>query len=142
MLSELYFQIKKKGKNLEILNVKNYLHKSVITTHISYLSNVVFHIYPTVNILLKNLKNSETRKEWKKRVKLSAGFLLKINLSVSPYILLRNGCWPDLVAYHAGEWTSAGTPRNCSHPQFRFPPMQRSCSNSMPSLIRKNNYDF
>ena len=78
----------------------------------------------------------------KKRVKLSAGFLLKINLSVSPYILLRNGCWPDLVAYHACEWTSAGTPRNCSHPPFRFPPMQRSCSSNMPSFIREKNVFF
>ena len=68
MLSELYFQIKKKGKNLEILNVKNYLHKSVITTHISYLSNVVFHIYPTVNILKKIWKiqrlGKNEKKEW------------------------------------------------------------------------------
>lgn len=80
----------------------------------------------------------------KKKVKLSAGFLLKINLSVSPYILLRNGCWPDVVAYHAGEWTSAGTPRNCSHPPFRFPPMQRSCSSNMPwsSFIRGKNVFF
>ena len=61
----------------------------MFTTHISYLSNVVFHIYPTVNILKRKFEKFRDRDRIEKRVELSIVFLLKVNLSVSPYIILK-----------------------------------------------------